>query len=189
MSLVTKPVNGCCRQHMVRKNSTPLAEIQVGSEHYSPALIAFRDQIVKVLIGRALKWLQAEVVQNKEVWSKQAGELALVSPIGTGCPELTHQLVKRAREHVETAQAGFVADRFSQVRLADSGRPDDQRIDLLVDEEAGRQVEDLRLVNLGVWGATEQKTDLRALRPPQDSGDGGRVNVEQPGRIGSGLLA
>ena len=41
----------------------------------------------------------------------------------------------------------------------------------------------------GVWGATEQKTDLRALRPPQDSGDGGRVNVEQPGRIGSGLLA
>ena len=46
-----------------------------------------------------------------------------------------------------------------------------------------------RLEEIGVWGATEQKTDLRALRPPQDSGDGGRVNVEQPGRIGSGLLA
>lgn len=43
--------------------------------------------------------------------------------------------------------------------------------------------------DLGVWGATEQKTDLRGLRPPQDPRNGGRVNVEQPGRIGSGLLA
>ena len=119
------------------------------------AFIAFRDEIVEVLVVWRRHGFRAEVIDDEQCGPDNNEEVALESTCGPGGVELSQQLGLCDDQHIVAGCAGEVSEGLCDVAFACAAGSGDEYRDFFLDEGTGGQVLDEGLIGGGVEGEGE----------------------------------
>jgi hypothetical protein len=152
---VGEPVEGGRGQERLAEEVRPLGPIAVAGQQDRGLLIPLVDDVIEVLGPGRAQGFEAEVVEDQEIGTGVPEEALVVSAVGPAAGEVGEHLGGVDEQHVEAATTGLVGERLAEVTLAHPRGAVEQDVLVAFDELAGGEVEDLRLVELGVEAEVE----------------------------------
>ena len=81
---MTQAVDGSRPQDAIGEGIRPFRDIQIGGDDGALSLVAFGDHLVEILILDAGERLEAEVVDDQKIDSREPGQL----PLSVMCPRV-----------------------------------------------------------------------------------------------------
>ena len=85
---MAQPVDGGGSQDAVWEGIGPFRDVQIRSYDGAFSFVAFSDNIVEVLVLRALERFETEVIDNEQADGCELGKLAIKAVVGPGGIEL-----------------------------------------------------------------------------------------------------
>ena len=85
---MTEAVDGGRPQDAIREGVRPFRDIQVGGDDGAPALVAFRDHLMKILILDSRQWFETKVVDDQKIGTDEFGKLSFEAVGGPGGVDL-----------------------------------------------------------------------------------------------------
>src|SRR5690606_15891448 len=133
---------------VVAEDLAPVLDRAVGGEDGRGTLVAAHDDFEDVLAGGGGQLAHAEVVEDEERDRRDGLDVALAFARELGVGQLLEEDVRLTVEHTVALLDDSQADGLGEVALAGAGRPEQERVLVLGDEAAGRQLEDEAAVHL-----------------------------------------
>src|SRR5713101_5317469 len=147
---VGEPIERGGGEEGIAEQLRPLGPIAIAGEQDRGFLISLIDDVVEVLGAGRAKAFETEVVEDEQVGAGVAEEALVVGAVGSATGKMGQHLRGVDERVVEVAAAGLGGEGVGEMALADPGRAVEQDVLVALDELAGGEVEDLRLVELGV---------------------------------------
>src|SRR6266851_9708493 len=158
----------------------PLGPIAIAGEEDRGFLIPLINDVVEVLRAGRAKAFETEVVEDEQIGAGVAETALVVGAVGPAPGEVGQHLRGVDEHDVEAAAAGFVGEGLTEVALADPGRAVEQDVLVALDELTGGEVEDLRLVELGIEAEVEALEGLGGM-------EGGPTQPQPEPALGAAL--
>ena len=127
----------------VAQELAPVFDGPVAGHDGGTVFVAAHDHFQEVFAGVFGQGLESHVIDDQKVGLEIAAQDSVLLVEGFVFEEVAHQIEDGAVEDLEVELDGFVAQGLGQVRFADPGRADEQKIGGLANELAGGQVVDL----------------------------------------------
>lgn len=156
-------------EDLVAEDLAPLAEGLVRGQDDRAFLVSLGDHLEDQVRLGPLQGLVADLIDDEYAGPQVGAELVEQASGRLGGFEVADHVVEAGEVDRVACPAGRDGQGDGDVRLADTGRPEQSDVGLLLDEGQGGQVLDLARVELGLEGEVVvlQRLVVRQLRQPQ----------------------
>src|SRR5215471_4207885 len=103
LGMVQEAIEGGTGQEWVEEERRPFVQRAVRRDDERAALVALADDLVEVHGLLALERAEAQVVDDQQVGSREAGEAAVVGGVGAGGAELSESTSRRSRRAIPSS--------------------------------------------------------------------------------------
>jgi hypothetical protein len=150
VAVMEQPVEDGGGDDGVAEGGAPFPDRAVAGDQQAAALIAPRDELEEEMRGVTLEGQVAEFVDHEQLGLGVEGEPVLKPAFDMGLGEGGEEPGGRGEQDGEAEPHGFTAEGHGQVRLADTGRAQQEQGIAIGDPAAGGKIADLLGVERGL---------------------------------------